>query len=319
MILKSDYIPPILLQNGHLNTIFTSQFRKEPIVNYTRKKLITPDNDFLMIDCIEQTVKNKLVIILHGLESNTDQAYMKGAAKILSQNDFSVVAVNFRSCSGQPNLRYHSYHTGKTDDLDFIIKQVEKEYNEIYLLGFSLGGNLILNYLGEQKENILPKIKKAMAISAPCHFYDTAIHLIHTPSNIIYRKRFLTRLKNKLRDKVKTFPNKISLEGINEIKTLQDYDNYYTAPAHGFDNAMDYWTRCSSINKLSNIQIPTLLLNAQDDPFLTPSCFPIEFAKDHSFFDLKMPRHGGHVGFYEKNKENILWHEKQIISFFENS
>lgn len=319
MILKNDYIPPILLRNGHLNTIFTSQFRKKPIVNYFRKKLITPDTDFLMIDCIEQTVKNKVVIVLHGLESNTDQAYMKGAAKILSENNFSVVTVNFRSCSGEPNLQYHSYHTGKTDDLHFIIEQIEKEYKEIYLLGFSLGGNLILNYLGEQKENLIPKVKKAMTISAPCHFYDTALHLIHTPSNVIYRKRFLARLKNKLRAKIDVFPEKISIEGIEKIKTLQDYDNYYTAPAHGFNDAMDYWKKCSSVNKLSNIQIPTLLLNAQDDPFLTASCFPIKFAKNHPYFDLKMPKHGGHVGFYQKNEENILWHEKQIISFLENT
>lgn len=318
MIIKSNYKPPFLLRNGHINTLFTAQFRPTPIVNYTRKRFTTPDNDFLDIDFLEQKNKNKLVILLHGLESDTEQGYIKGTAKILFDNEFSVAAINQRGCSGEPNNHYYAYHSGFTQDVDFVIQSLEKEYEEIYLVGYSLGGNLILKYLGEQKYRISSKIKKAIAISVPCHFHDTALNLIEKPSNVIYRHHFLKKLKNKLRRKAEIFPKRISQETIDNMKTLKDHDDVYIADAHNFKDAKDYWNSCGSIHFLKEITTPTLLLNAQDDPFLTPSSFPIEIAKNHPFLHLEIPQYGGHVGFFQKSTNNVLWNEERIISFLMN-
>ncbi len=315
MIIKNAYKPSFLLRNGHINTLFVAQFRTPPIVNYNRKRIITPDQDFLDIDFLEHSHKDKLVILLHGLESDTEQGYVKGAAKVLFDNGYSVAAVNQRGCSGEPNVHYYAYHSGFTQDLDFVFQSLEKEYEEVYLVGFSLGGNLILKYLGENKYPVSSKIKKAVAISVPCHFHDTALNLIEKPSNIIYRNHFLKKLKTKLKQKAIKFPKRITHEDIDKIKTLQDHDDFYIANAHGFKDAKDYWNQCGSIHFLKKIIVPTLLLNAQDDPFLTPSSFPVEIAKNHDFLHLEMPKYGGHVGFYQKSADNILWSEERIVSF----
>ncbi|NNC85493.1 MAG: alpha/beta hydrolase, partial [Bacteroidia bacterium] len=226
------------------------------------------------------------------------------------------VCVNFRGCSGEPNLKYRSYHSGATDDLDEVIKHIinTMHYSEIYIKGVSLGGNVTLKYLGEDR--IVPKqIKGAVAVSVPCYLYGSCLEL-HTFKNILYADRFKKYLIARLRLKQKQFPEIISVEEIDTIKTLKDFDDVYTSKAHGFEDAIDYYEKSSSLQFLPGIKVPTLILNALDDSFLSPECFPVKEAKSNADLFLEMPKYGGHVGFFQNN--NIYYNERRSLEFISN-
>lgn len=161
LIQNSTYQPPnFLFKNAHINTIYPSQFRKVKTITYDRERFTTPDNDFIDLDWVYKD-KSKVVIVCHGLEGNTESQYVQGMAKLFSNNDWSVCAYNYRGCSGEPNRTIRAYHSGATDDLELVVQEVlTKGFDEIYLVGFSLGGNLVLKYTGENGKNIHPKIKK---------------------------------------------------------------------------------------------------------------------------------------------------------------
>ena len=188
-----------------------------------------------------------------------------------------------------------------------------KNYDELYLKGFSLGGNLVLKYLGEQLEKVPSQIKSAVAISVPCDLKNSQEQFLKT-NNILYAKRFKKHLKEKLVEKQILFPDLISSKEILNIKTLKDFDDTYTSKAHGFKNALDYYKQCSSLKFLPNIKIPTLLINAKNDSFLGAECYPYLEAKNNTFLYLETPNFGGHVGFF--GKKNITYSEKRGLNFF---
>ena len=315
-IIDSSYQSAWYLKNKHLGTIYPTLFREVQPIQYTRKRLFTPDNDFIDID--STSVKNKsLVLILHGLEGTSNSKYILGLVHFLNQNNLDTAVFNQRSCSGEPNNLLSSYHSGKSDDLSFIVQQIESEYKQIILVGFSLGGNITLKYLGEQAEAIHPKIQKAITISVPCDLKGSSYEL-KKRSNKIYMERFLKTLKSKTIEKLNRFPNSvISKSDILNCKNFFDFDGIFTGPVHGFKDAFDYWEKCSSKQFIPNIKIPTLLINAQNDPFLSTTCFPIIEANENKNFFLEMPKYGGHVGFVAPNNE--YWVEKRILSFIKNN
>ena len=257
-----------------------------------------------------------MVIIIHGLEGSSKRAYIKGSAKILTQSGYDVCAINLRGCSGTANKLFRSYHSGATEDLQAVIEHVLNldEYQSIYLHGFSLGGNLLLKYLGEKRERAT-EIKGAVAISVPCQLADS-LHQLLQFKNAIYAKRFKGNLIKKLKLKQELFPDLISDTDIENIKTLKDFDNFYTSRAHGFKDAMDYYAKSSSLQFLDKIKVPTLIINALNDSFLGPQCYPIEIAKHHSNLFLEMPKYGGHVGFYGTN--NLTYAEQRTLEFLDN-
>lgn len=223
-------------------------------------------------------------------------------------------AVNFRTCSGEMNKLYRSYHSGATEDLHAVVQHLLKlnKYTHIYIKGFSLGGNMALKYIGEN--NDLPvEIKGVVAVSAPCSLHNSLVQLLH-PQNFMYARRFKDHLKGKMREKQKLFPLKISDEDITNVKTLKDFDDIYTSKAHGFKDAMDYYKQCSSLQFLPNIKIPTLIINAKNDSFLGDECYPLKEADVNNLLFLEVPKSGGHVGFY--GKQNITYTEKRVIKFF---
>jgi len=256
---------------------------------------------------------NKLIILLHGLEGNAQRTYMTGTAKYFNNKEIDAVCINFRGCSGEENIMYRSYHSGATNDLVDIIDHIlnTKHYSEIFIKGFSLGANVTLKYLGERNE--IPKqIKAAIAVSAPCSLYGSCIEL-HKLKNKPYHDMFKRDLKEKLKLKQKLFPEEISISEIYKIKTLLDFDNVYTSKAHGFKDALDYYEKSSSLQFLPNIKIPTLILNAKNDSFLSQDCYPIKEAVENPNLFLEMPKHGGHVGFY--SRDNIYYNEKRALEF----
>lgn len=237
---------------------------------------------------------------------------MKGMARAFSKNGFDVLAWNFRGCSDEMNQQLRFYHSGATDDLDCVVMHARaKGYQEIYLIGFSLGGNLTLKYLGERKT--YAEIKKAVVFSTPLDLYTSCVK-ISKPGNRIYSNRFLKSLKEKVIRKSSVIAG-LDLKGIESIDTLIRFDDQYTAPLHGFQNAMDYYTKCSSIHFLDAISIPSLIVNARNDPFLSELCYPIAQFRNHTFIKIENPRHGGHVGFAQFNKNGLYWSEERALSF----
>ena len=307
-----NYSPPFFLFTAHLETIFPSQFRSVKLPPYQRERINTPDQDFLDLDWLRQDSK-KLVIISHGLEGDSTRPYIKGMAKALSERGYDVLAWNYRGCSGQVNKALRFYHSGATDDLATVVDHASsKPYLEIHLIGFSLGGNLTLKYLGEKRTR--PEcIKKAVVFSVPMDLHTSCIK-ISQPSNWIYSRRFLRSLRKKVLDKSKIM-RELDAAGLKKARTLHEFDDIFTGPIHGFKNAIDYYTQSSSIKVVSNINTPTLIVNAKNDPFLSPECYPEDLLKNHPFVTFESPEHGGHVGFAQFTKNGLYWSEERALKF----
>ena len=312
VITPTDYNPFFPFTNGHINTIFPAVFRNQAPPPYRRERITTPDNDFLDIDHLHNGNK-RLAILCHGLEGSSSSQYIQGTARILHANDWDVIAMNYRSCSGEMNRQLRMYHSGATIDLHTIIDQKEADYERIVLVGFSLGGNMVLKYIGDGIYPLNSKIEKAVAVSVPVDLMGGSIE-ISKRKNRIYDRRFLKSLNEKALKKHQQFPEVIRIEDLNKVKTLSDFDNYFTGPIHGFKDAADYYQKCNSKQFLTAIKIPTLILQAQDDPFLSKSCFPIEEAKANKQLTLLLPKYGGHVGFSIPGKDHY-WEELKILEY----
>lgn len=314
---NSNYTPPFLFRNGHFATIYSGIIRSVNGVVQKRERITLSDGDFLDLDWSDSsTPTQKLVVLLHGLEGDAQRPYITGSAKILNQNGYDTCAVNYRGCSGEPNKKYRSYHSGATEDLIEVLDHIlnTRNYSEIYLKGFSLGGNLLLKYLGEG--NDIPKeLKGAVAVSVPCNLHDSCKQLL-SKKNIMYAIRFKGNLLGKLREKQQLFPEKISDADIKRIKTLKDFDDIYTSRAHHFKNALDYYEQSSSLQFLPSINVPSLIINAKDDSFLGPECYPVKETDENPQLYLETPNYGGHVGFWGKN--NITYTEKRALDFFDS-
>jgi uncharacterized protein len=311
----NPYVPPFFLFNEHLETIFPSLLRRVTIQPYVRERIVTPDSDFLDLDWLTKGSK-KLIIISHGLEGNSTRAYVKGMARAFYTDDYDVLAWNYRGCSEEMNRQLRFYHSGATEDLAHVIDHAISlnRYHWIGLIGFSLGGNLTLKYLGERAVN--PLIKKAVVFSAPVHL-DSSCEKISRPSNRIYAQRFLRSLKNKITVKSRLIKG-LDTSHLNSIRTIKDFDEAYTAPLHGFKNAAEYYEKNSSIFFISNIAIPTLIVNTQNDPFLSELCFPVDEIKNHPFTRMEIPLRGGHVGFTLINKKGLYWSEQRALNWMKS-
>lgn len=310
--LMTSYRAPFLLLNKHLETIYPSLLRKVQTKAYSRERITTPDNDFLDLDWLKQGSK-KLIILSHGLEGNSQRSYIKGMANIFYNHGFDVLAWNFRGCSEEMNRTLRFYHSGATDDLDLVVDHViSVGYTEISLIGFSLGGNLTLKYLGEKATTLHPFIKSSVTFSVPLNLHSSCIE-ISRPSNWIYNKRFLKSLALKVRNKSKHISG-LDTRALDTIKTLLEFDNKYTAPIHGFKDAIDYYEQCSAIHFISSIDRPTLIVNALNDPFLSRDCYPSHL-HDHPFLKFEYPNRGGHVGFALFNQNGLYWSELRALKF----
>lgn len=308
----NHYAPPLLLFNKHIETIYPSLFRNVAGIEYLRERISTPDKDFLDLDWLKKDSR-KLVILSHGLEGNSQRSYIKGMAKIFFAHGFDVLAWNYRGCSGEMNHTLRFYHSGATEDLGHVIEYaLAKKYDEINLIGFSLGGNLTLKYLGEMGNTLDKNVKNAVVFSVPLNLY-TSCQKISERMNWVYSQRFLKSLKEKVLLKSRLIPG-IDASQLAYINSLIEFDNAYTAPLHGFKNAIDYYNQCSSIHFLNQIQRPTLIVNAKNDPFLSEDCYP-QHLKEHTFVKVHYPKRGGHVGFALFNQNGLYWSEQRALHF----
>jgi uncharacterized protein len=306
-----NYAPPFFLFNAHLETIYPSILRSVNFAYQKNERIVTPDDDFLDVSLSTQQ-SSKLVIISHGLEGDNERPYIKGMAKACFDAGFDILAWNFRGCGKALNRQLRFYHSGATDDLETIVRYAEslKQYSSIFLIGFSLGGNVTLKYAGEGMPSI---IKKVIGLSVPLHL-KTSSEKISLPSNRVYANRFLKSLKSKILAKASLMKG-LDTTSIEKIKTLKDFDDRYTAPLHGFRDAEEYYFQCSSIRFIRDITVPTLIINAKNDPFLSAECFPDKELKDHPFVVFESPSRGGHVGFSQFISSGLYWSEQRALSF----
>lgn len=313
---KLSYIPPAVLFNAHLETIYPALLRWVKLQPYVRERIPTPDDDFLDLDWLQQN-SNSVVIISHGLEGNTQRAYIKGMAKSCFENGHDVLTWNYRGCSETINKQLKFYHSAATDDLDTVVQHAIHygRYTEINLVGFSLGGNLTLKYLGENWSS-LQHIHKAVTFSVPMDLHTSCIK-ISARENWIYAQRFLRSLRRKVIEKAK-HRKELDTRKLESIKTLMEFDDHFTGPIHGFKNALDYYHCCSSIRFANQIRKPTLVINAKNDPFLSPECYPENELAGHPFVRFISPERGGHVGFTQFNENGLYWSEQQAIAFLKN-
>ena len=236
----------------------------------------------------------------------------------LIASGWDVLTWNMRGCGDMPNRLVTWYHSGKTDDLKTIIEHAcGLPYEEVSLIGFSVGGNITLKYLGEEAGNIPTKISFAVVISVPMDLEGSA-DVLATPSNAIYMQYLLRPLRRRMSEKAARFPGLFDIEGLSRIKTFHEFDRRFTAPYHGFASIHEYWHSSSSLRYLSTISLPTLAISALDDPFLSPSCFPQDLAREHPYLYLETPEHGGHVGFWDSVNLTTTWAERRTIDFAGN-
>lgn len=314
-ILNTHYNPPLIFKNGHISTIYSGLFRMGAKIKQQRERLTLSDSDFVDLDwSFAKKETNKIIILLHGLEGNAQRAYITRSAKLFNENNYDALAMNFRNCSGEPNRLYRSYNAGATEDLREVVNHVlthYPKYNHIVIKGFSLGGNMLLKYLGEPIR--VPKeVKAGIAVSVPCSLHGS-LKQMDKWENSLYANRFIKHLQEKLLEKQRAFPSLLKLEDIKKADTLLKIDNLYSSKAHGYKDALDYYTKCSSLQFLPYIKIPTLIINAVNDSFLSEDCYPIKEAEANKNLYLEMPKYGGHVGFF---KFGQIYHtEAQALSF----
>lgn len=287
-------------------------FRQTQDLPFQRERFITPDDDFLDIDFLKNG-HHRIALLCHGLEGSSDSHYIRGTADILHKNGWDVAAMNYRGCSGEINKQIRMYHSGATDDLEFVFNNIVSHYEEIALVGFSLGGNMVLKYAGEKANEISQKLSSIVAISVPTNLEAGSLH-IGKKSNFLYTKKFLSSLVPKMKLKHQQFPEAYDLDKLKGIKTIYDFDDVFTGPIHGFQDAHDYYTKSSSAQFIPLIRVNTLIINALDDPFLPKECFPYKEVSQNSSVQIMDPKYGGHVGFVQKGRKHY-WNEIKCEEF----
>lgn len=310
---KSPFFPPFFLKNPDVQTILCHLVHKPVTPSYTRERIHTPDHDFLDLDWT-RSGHHRLAILSHGLEGSSNSRYIMSMTDILSKNNWDVLAWNMRGCSGEPNLLENSYHSGKWEDLETVIEHAAPKYEGVVLIGFSIGGNITLHYLGSRASGVPRNVRSAVAISVPCDLRGSA-EKMGSFRNKIYMSWFISLLREKLIAKKRFACGSPEAKNFKKLKNFLDYDSAYTARDNGFRDAYDYWERASSLFVLDKISIPTLLLNAKDDSFLSPHCYPNEIARKSEFLHLEIPEYGGHVGFWEGQRRGVLWSEARSMEF----
>ena len=316
VVSNSNYRPPFYLFHGHLETMMPYLVRKIDGVVYERERIELPDQDFMDLDWVLED-NNKLLILCHGLEGSSASQYMLGMAKAASARSYDVLAINFRSCSGEMNRLLRMYHHGEIEDLTYIIDLVNERnnYASIHLAGFSLGGNVILKYLGLTGSKVPLNIRSAMAVSVPCDLGSSSDRLSEW-YNYLYTRRFMKTLKDKFEVKNEMFPGVLDLSGYDKVRSWREFDNRFTTKITDFASAEEYYVQGSANNFLGGIRTNTLLLNALNDPFLDDPSYPYQRCKNHSYVFLETPKYGGHVGFWSPDL-NWAYTEIRAFEFFD--
>ena len=315
----SSYRAPLWLPGGNLQTLWPLAI-KGALPAYRRERWVTPDDDFIDLDWVEAeglAAQVPTVVLFHGLEGSSASHYARALMRAVAVRRWRGVVVHFRGCSGEPNHLVRSYHSGDSAEINWILQRLKNNLGTpLFAIGVSLGGNALLKWLGEQEESALGIVAAAAAVSAPLDL-ALASRTLSAGFNRIYTNNFLKTLIPRALAKHARFPGVIDEPGLKAARTLADFDNAVIAPVHGFADANDYYTKCSSKKLLRFVRVPTLILNAANDPFLPTNALPnaTEVSTD---VELDISAHGGHVGFVSSGfPGNLAWLPLRLLAYFD--
>lgn len=307
-----DFRPAWWLRNPHLQTLWPTWFRPHPPIRLTPERVELPDGDFIDLAWTDAN-GGPPVLLLHGLEGSLDSHYVRPTLAALHAAGLHAVFMHLRGCSAEPNRLDRSYHSGATEDLAAVIAHMESNSAPPgAAVGFSLGGNLLLKYLGERGTGT--PLRAAVAVSVPFRLMDAARRLEQGPSRI-YREHLMERLRGSYLRKFEARPAPLSVD-VRRLRGFYDFDDQVTAPLNGFSGADDYYRRCSCRRYLGGVGIPTLVLHALDDPFMYPQTVPGESELGPAI-RLELSCRGGHVGFVEGRFPGLAgyWTDRRIPEY----
>ncbi len=322
---RSTFRPARWLPGPHLQTIGARVLRPRKNGALWRERIELPDGDFVDLDFatdpkILPRNGRPLVLLLHGLEGSAQSKYALETYRALSQHGIAAVGLNFRSCSGELNRLPRLYHSGDTEDIEYILRLLAERFpnRRRGVIGFSLGGNALLKFLGESGDDARRYVQAAAAVSVPYDLSAGADYL-DRPSGRIYMWFLLRKLQRKVRAKLKVMPPEVDTSRALSATTFREFDDAATAPLHKFDGVEDYYRRSSSAQFVTRIRIPTLLLQSTDDPFQPGRCVPVDAFRDNEHILSVVVKNGGHVGFVARSLpwKPVFWGEREMARFMQ--
>lgn len=313
------YRAPNWLPGGHLQTIYASLFIRGPSLTYRRERLELADGDFLDFDWVDGIAGAPVVVLFHGLEGSADSHYARDLMATVKARGWHGVVAHFRGCSGEDNRLPRAYFAGDSEDIETILRHVKSRHTDapVYAVGVSLGGNALLKWLGEQGAGACGLVECAAGVSAPVDLTAAGNALDRGFNRRVYTARFLATLKKKALKKARQFPGTLDAKAISAATTFREFDTLVTARLHGFRDAEDYWFKVSSKPLLKSITVPTLVINAKNDPFLPASALPMA-ADISSAITIEQPETGGHVSFPSGPfPGNLDWLPQRLMHHFD--
>jgi predicted alpha/beta-fold hydrolase len=327
---SSSYAAPLWLPGGHLQTLYAALLAPRRHIRYRRERWETPDSDFIDLDWLQPVAwgdpsgasgaaSRPLVVLFHGLEGGSASHYAHAVMSQVASEGWRGVVVHFRGCSGTPNRLPRAYHSGDSVELDWILRRLRTlSESPLYVMGISLGGNVLLKWLGEQGGAAKEIAAATAAVSAPVDLM-AAGDALGRGFNLVYTTAVLRTLKHKSIAKLELHPGLYDGAAVQRARTLRAFDDVVTAPLHGFTNTDDYWTRASSKPGLVRISVPTLMINARNDPFLPAAALP-SAPEVSRWVTRDFPEQGGHVGFVSgRFPGDITWLPRRVITFMRAS
>ena len=298
---------------AHYQTIAPNLFRSIR-VDYRRERIDTADGDFLDLDWLDHPDSRQLVILSHGLEGDSRRVYVTSAARYFHRHGWHALAWNCRSCSGEMNRTPKLYSHGQSEDLEEVVNYALSlgKYDRIVLVGYSMGGNLTLKYLGTMGDRRPPEVTHGVAFSAPI-FIEHSCDSLDRPDNFIYRIKFRRALTAKLAAKEAQFPGRVDFSLLKTVKVWRDFDRLTSLCVSDYEELQDYYDYLSSGNFVAGTTAPVLIVNATNDPIVPPACNPTELAATHPLITLETPNWGGHVGFALRGKDHNWMDERALV------
>ncbi len=295
-----NYVAPLCLPGGHLQTIWPALYGHRPspaLPSYRRERWTTPDADFIDVDWLQVAPSQTLLVLFHGLEGSSASHYAQAFADFARSQHFAFVVPHFRGCSGELNLGPRAYHSGDFEEIGWMLARLRQQHQgPILAVGVSLGGNALLRWAEEMGEQAARVVSAVASVSAPLDLAASGQAIGRGFNRQVYTRRFLRTMKPKALQKLAQHPGLFKAEALHAAHDLYAFDNVFTAPLHGFKNTDDYWARASAKPHLQQLRVPTLVLNACNDPFVPVACLPHP-QSSHPWLTLWQPAQGGHVGF----------------------
>jgi uncharacterized protein len=315
---SSSFRPPWWLRGGNAQTIYAALVLRGTRVRYRRERWDTPDGDFVLVDWVDGPASSPLVALFHGLEGSSASHYARALMSAVHARGWRGVVPHYRGCGGEPNNLPRAYHSGDSREIDWMLRRLRSTAGSaaLFAVGVSLGGNALLKWLGEEGDAAGELVRAAVAVSAPVDL-TAAGNALGRGFNLVYARHFLGSLKRKTADKLERFPGCVDGTAAARARTLREFDDAVTAPLHGFRDASDYWLRSSAKPLMARVRVPTLVINARDDPFLPGRHLPSR-EEVSTNVELEFPATGGHVGFVTGPFPGRLrWLPDRVLGFLD--